>query len=123
MRRCSSTEQEITSVERAVAADVDKAVRAARAALSNPEWRDMCSLQRGQLIARLANMVSERKELFATIEAWDNGSFFFFFFFFFLLFPHPRRRRDNKQRKLTPVAQASPITMHSEAIYQKWCPL
>ncbi|KAF4981443.1 hypothetical protein FZEAL_2755 [Fusarium zealandicum] len=66
-------EQEITSVYAATAQDVDKAVRAARAALRNPQWRDLPGTERGKLMNRLAALVEENREVLATIETWDNG--------------------------------------------------
>lgn len=58
----------------ASAADVDKAVAAAKAAFKDPSWRDMPSTERGDLMFRLCKLVEEHKETLATIETWDNGS-------------------------------------------------
>ncbi|KAJ0160603.1 putative aldehyde dehydrogenase-like protein [Colletotrichum tanaceti] len=68
-----ATEEEIVSVHAANADDVDKAVRAAAAALKNPAWKDMAASDRGILMARLADLMEANKELLATIDAWDNG--------------------------------------------------
>ncbi|KAM5356893.1 hypothetical protein ACJ41O_003539 [Fusarium nematophilum] len=68
-----TNEREITSVYAATAQDVDKAVRAARKALRNPEWRDLPATDRGKLMSRLAELVEENREVLATIETWDNG--------------------------------------------------
>ncbi|KAF5009053.1 hypothetical protein FDECE_4705 [Fusarium decemcellulare] len=68
-----TNEQEITSVYAATAQDVDRAVRAARRALRNPEWRDLPATDRGKLMNRLAELVEENRETLATIETWDNG--------------------------------------------------
>lgn len=55
------------------AEDVDTAVKAARAALNHPSWRDMSGLDRGKLMNRLAQLIEENKETLATIETCDNG--------------------------------------------------
>lgn len=68
-----ATEQEIAAVQAATAQDVDRAVRAAKKALKSPEWKNMCVTQRGRLMAKLADLIEENKELLATIDAWDNG--------------------------------------------------
>lgn len=54
--------------------DVDKAVQAARAALKHESWKHLPGTDRGILMAKLADLLEEQKKLFATIDAWDNGS-------------------------------------------------
>lgn len=54
-------------------ADVDKAVKAARAALVNPAWRRMTQTDRGKLVRRLAELVTEHADELAMIETRDNG--------------------------------------------------
>lgn len=66
---------EIATVCAASAEDVDKAVNAARTALKHPSWKLLSGTERGKLMARLADLMEQRKELFATIDAWDNGGF------------------------------------------------
>ncbi|KAK2033235.1 aldehyde dehydrogenase [Colletotrichum zoysiae] len=68
-----ATEEEIASVHAASADDVDKAVKAAAAALKNPAWKKLSASDRGVLMARLADLMESNKELLATIDAWDNG--------------------------------------------------
>lgn len=34
----------------------------------------MDATDRGNLIIKLANMIEENRELFATIDTWDNGT-------------------------------------------------
>jgi aldehyde dehydrogenase (NAD+) len=68
-----SNESEICSVFAAGAEDVDIAVAAARKAFKNPEWRDMDTNARGDLLYKFAQLIEEHKETLATIETWDNG--------------------------------------------------
>ncbi|KAI7759224.1 hypothetical protein LZL87_008601 [Fusarium oxysporum] len=68
-----ATEQEIATVQSADSQDIDKAVKAAKAALRHESWRDLPASDRGQLMARLADLIESKRELFATIDAWDNG--------------------------------------------------
>ncbi|KAH8727464.1 aldehyde dehydrogenase [Phaeosphaeriaceae sp. PMI808] len=68
-----SDESVIAEVEAASAEDVDRAVKAARAALSSPEWGGISNTERGYLIYKLADIIEEHKEVLATLEAWDNG--------------------------------------------------
>ncbi|ETI29127.1 hypothetical protein G647_01580 [Cladophialophora carrionii CBS 160.54] len=66
-------ESEITSVEAASADDIDKAVKAARAAFNDPSWRDLPATDRGALMYKFADVLEENKETLATLETWDNG--------------------------------------------------
>ncbi|KIE02429.1 aldehyde dehydrogenase ALDH, partial [Metarhizium majus ARSEF 297] len=68
-----ATENEIATVQAAGPEDVDDAVKAAHAALKHPSWKQMPVSDRGKLISRLADRLEAQRELFATIEAWDNG--------------------------------------------------
>ncbi|KAL0938441.1 putative aldehyde dehydrogenase [Colletotrichum truncatum] len=68
-----SDESEIASVEAASAEDVDKAVKAARAALTGPGWGDISNTERGQLIFKLADLVEANQETIATLETWNGG--------------------------------------------------
>ncbi|KAI9647066.1 mitochondrial aldehyde dehydrogenase [Ciborinia camelliae] len=69
-------ETEIASVYAASAEDVDSAVKAARTAMRNPEWRDMSPTDRGHLMIKLAAIVAEHQEILATIDTWDNGKIY-----------------------------------------------
>ncbi|KPM43930.1 putative aldehyde dehydrogenase-like protein [Neonectria ditissima] len=68
-----ATEEVIATVQAADADDVDKAVKAAHAALRHPSWKLLPASDRGQLMARLADLMEQNKELLATVDAWDNG--------------------------------------------------
>ena len=54
-------------------ADIDAAVKAARKAFDSGPWRQMTSSERGKLIWRLADLLEQHTEEFATIETLDNG--------------------------------------------------
>lgn len=54
---------------------MDLAVTAARNAFKDPSWRDIAPADRGELMFKLASLVEKNKELLASIETWDNGSF------------------------------------------------
>ncbi|KAF2109188.1 aldehyde dehydrogenase-like protein [Lophiotrema nucula] len=68
-----SDEKEIISVYAAGPEDVDLAVDAARKAFKNPEWRDIDTTARGELMYKFAQLIEEHRETLAAIETWDNG--------------------------------------------------
>ncbi|KAI9168027.1 Aldehyde dehydrogenase [Paramyrothecium foliicola] len=68
-----SDESEIAAVEAASADDVDKAVKAARAALYGPGWGDISNTDRGRLMFKLADLIEANQEALATLETWNNG--------------------------------------------------
>jgi len=53
--------------------DIDAAVKAARKAFDSGPWSRMTSSERGRLIWKLADLLEEHTEEFATIETLDNG--------------------------------------------------
>src|SRR5580704_14955066 len=64
----------IAQVAEADAADVDKAVAAARAAFETGAWRrKMTASQRGAMINRLADLIEKHADELAQLEALDNG--------------------------------------------------
>jgi len=48
-------------------------VQAAHKALKSPSWKRLPSTDRGILMSRLADLMEAKKDLLATIDAWDNG--------------------------------------------------
>jgi aldehyde dehydrogenase (NAD+) len=68
-----ATGEVITQVAEADAADVDKAVGAARAAFEKGPWRKMTASQRGLLLYRLADLIEKNIEELAQLESLDNG--------------------------------------------------
>ncbi len=68
-----STGRPITSVAQAGAADVDRAVAAARAAFTDGPWRTASAADRGRLIGRFAELVEANGDELAELESLDNG--------------------------------------------------
>ena len=54
-------------------ADIDDAVKAARAAFEHPSWSDLATADRGALLYKLADLVEKNLEILATIDTWDMG--------------------------------------------------
>ncbi len=54
-------------------ADIDAAVQAARRAFDRGPWTRMTASERGRLIWKLADLLEEHVEEFATLETLDNG--------------------------------------------------
>ncbi|MBS1640709.1 MAG: aldehyde dehydrogenase family protein [Bacteroidetes bacterium] len=67
-----ATEEKLSEVADANAADVDKAVKAARNAYNNV-WGKMPAKERAKYIYRIARMIQERAREFAVIESLDGG--------------------------------------------------
>ncbi|MET1411694.1 aldehyde dehydrogenase [Roseibium sp. HPY-6] len=53
--------------------DVDRAVAAARRALSEPAWRDMTQTARGKLLYRLAELIEKHAAHIGEVETTDSG--------------------------------------------------
>lgn len=68
-----ATGEEICQVAEADAADVDRAVRAARAAFEAGPWRKISASERGQLLHKLADLIERHADELARLEALDNG--------------------------------------------------
>jgi phenylacetaldehyde dehydrogenase len=68
-----ATARPLTTVPRGDANDVDRAVRAARAAFESAAWREISPIDRGRLLNRLADLIEEHAEELALLEAHDNG--------------------------------------------------
>src|SRR6476661_5854653 len=67
-----STGQPIATVAQAGAADVDRAVRAARAALEG-KWGSLSPAKRSRLIHALADLVEANADELAQLESLDTG--------------------------------------------------
>lgn len=67
-----ATEQKIASVSEAGATDVDKAVRAARAAYDKT-WSKLPAAERGKYLYRIARILQEKSRELAVIESMNGG--------------------------------------------------
>lgn len=63
----------IAQVAEAEAADVDQAVRAARAAFDAGPWRTMLPSERAKLLWKLADLIERNAEELAQLDALNNG--------------------------------------------------
>ena len=69
-----ATGEVMAHVPEAEAADVDRAVRAARRAFDEGPWqRKITASQRGRLLWKLADLLESHLEEFAELESMDNG--------------------------------------------------
>jgi acyl-CoA reductase-like NAD-dependent aldehyde dehydrogenase len=68
-----STGERIAEVAQATAADVDRAVGSARAALESKAWGGLAPAERGRIMWRMAAAIRDRAEELATLESRDNG--------------------------------------------------
>ena len=68
-----ATGEVITQVAEADAADVDRAVRAARKAFDHGPWRKTAAAERGRLLLRLADLIEKHADELAELETLDNG--------------------------------------------------
>ena len=69
-----ATGEEICQVAEADTADVDLAVKAARAAFATKSpWRRMSAAERGKLLYKLADLMEKHADELARLEALDNG--------------------------------------------------
>ncbi|BDZ42001.1 hypothetical protein GCM10025865_13000 [Paraoerskovia sediminicola] len=69
-----ATEKELVQVAQGSAADVDRAVDAARRAFeAGSPWSVMTPRERSHLLWRVGDLIEERTEEFAQLESLDNG--------------------------------------------------
>jgi len=68
-----ATGEEIAQVAEGDKADVDEAVRAARAAFESGPWAEMTPNVRGKLLWKLSELIEENAHAFAELETLDNG--------------------------------------------------
>jgi aldehyde dehydrogenase (NAD+) len=68
-----ATGEVIATVAAGTAADVDKAVKAARRALENGPWGRMDAAERGKLLFELAELVEKNSGELAALESWNCG--------------------------------------------------
>jgi aldehyde dehydrogenase (NAD+) len=68
-----ATGEETAQVAEADAADVNRAVKAARHAFEKGPWRKMAASERGRLLNRLADLIEKHADELAALETLDNG--------------------------------------------------
>jgi betaine-aldehyde dehydrogenase len=68
-----ATSEVIARVPAAGAADVDRAVKAARAAFDEGPWKDATAQDRGRMLLKLANIVRDRADQLAELETRNTG--------------------------------------------------
>src|SRR6202789_2385025 len=68
-----ATGEVLAQVAEGDAQDIDLAVKAARKAFDNGPWSRMTASERGRLVCKLADLLEEHLEEFATLETLDNG--------------------------------------------------
>ena len=68
-----ATGEVLTRVAEGDKADIDLAVKAARAAFETGPWSKLTASERGRLIWKIADLIEENLEEFAELETLDNG--------------------------------------------------
>jgi aldehyde dehydrogenase (NAD+) len=68
-----ATGEVIASVAQGGAADIDRAVKAARRALESPPYSTMDAVDRGRLLLRLADLVEAHAQELAQLESLNTG--------------------------------------------------
>jgi aldehyde dehydrogenase (NAD+) len=68
-----ATETKIADVAEGDAADIERAVKAARKAFDSGDWPKLDARDRGRLLHRLADLVEQNLEELAGLETLDNG--------------------------------------------------
>ena len=66
-----ATGKKLADVSEATVADVDKAVKAARAAF--PSWSALSGYERAKHLYAIARLIQKHSRLFAVLESLDNG--------------------------------------------------
>jgi acyl-CoA reductase-like NAD-dependent aldehyde dehydrogenase len=68
-----ATEETLASVAEGDAADIDRAVRAARACFESAEWRGLSARKRGAFLFKAADLLAARMQDMAELETRQNG--------------------------------------------------
>ncbi len=68
-----ATGETLATVARGNAADIERAVAAARRAFENPTWRNMSANDRANLLLRLADLIEKEADDLAVLETLNNG--------------------------------------------------
>lgn len=68
-----ATEEVLARVSEAQKEDIDLAVKAARQAFEEGEWRTITAAERSHLIYKFADLIEQNREELAQLESLDNG--------------------------------------------------
>src|SRR3989338_1600663 len=68
-----STGEILARVARGTRKDIDRAVKAGRAAMDSKEWGGIAPAERGRIMYRMAQAIRDRAEELSTLESRDNG--------------------------------------------------
>lgn len=68
-----ATGEKLADVPEASAADVDDAVKRARAAFESGKWASMAASRRAKIVYKIAQLIAERANDLALLEVRDNG--------------------------------------------------
>jgi phenylacetaldehyde dehydrogenase len=68
-----ATGAEVATAAAGSAADVERAVRSARAAFDDGRWRSLAPLERERRLRRLSQLLAERGDRFADVDVVDSG--------------------------------------------------
>ena len=68
-----ATEKPLTEIAEGRAEDVDRAVKAARAAFTSGDWPKMSPADRGRLIWKIGDLIESRLKEIAEVETLDSG--------------------------------------------------
>src|SRR5437868_4754740 len=68
-----ATGEPVATAAAGSAADVERAVRSARAAFDDGRWRFLAPLERERRLRRLSQLLGERAEQFAELDVIDSG--------------------------------------------------
>ena len=68
-----ATGEVLAQVAKGEAADIDRAVKAARAAFDSGPWPEILPAERSRLLWRLSDLIEQHKEELAELETLDNG--------------------------------------------------
>ncbi|HEX2796047.1 MAG TPA: aldehyde dehydrogenase family protein, partial [Immundisolibacter sp.] len=68
-----ATGQSLGEVAKGSAADIDRAVKAARAAFEADSWAGMAAADRERLLHRFADLIEQNTDALAALETYDTG--------------------------------------------------
>jgi phenylacetaldehyde dehydrogenase len=68
-----STGEVLATIAEGDREDIDRAVKAARAAFETGPWSRLTSSERGRMVWKLADLIEQHLQEFAELESLDNG--------------------------------------------------